>query len=130
MEKPFRNIDEVTENIIKEGGLHQPSSMFLENVMQAVEAKKVVAKKYEPLVSTTGWVVFALALVICLLLLYAFPITSFSMAESWKLEEYLSFGDVFSEFKISKTVVYGIGFLALFFIQIPFLRRYALKTIG
>jgi len=123
MEKQSKNIDTLTENIVKEGGLHQPPSGFFDNVMNAISTETVTTKSYKPLVSTTGWVVFGLALFICLLLLYIFPVSSTPLVDKMGLKEIPSMNSWFSGFKMSKTLVYGIGFLALFLVQIPFLKR-------
>jgi len=57
MEEQSKNIDRITKNIIKDGGLHQPSSSFLTNVMEAIETQSVRQPVvYKPLISKTMWI--------------------------------------------------------------------------
>ena len=124
MEKPFNNINKLTKKIIKEGGLHQPSDSFLGNVMETVTLQTVQQEIYRPLISNKIWVFILITLSTMVVILYLNPPLEESFLSQFNIAGKLSFENPFSEIKISKTILYGIGFLALFLIQIPFLKRY------
>ena len=125
MEKQSENIDRITKKIIKEAGLEQPSPNFFSNVMEAIESKSASPSiVYQPLISKKMWGILSVLTAVVLVLLIVFPV--FSEA-SWisevTLPEQFKFEFNFPELKLSKTAIYGLGFLSLFLLQIPFLKR-------
>ena len=125
MEKQPENIDRITKKIIKDAGLHQPSKDFFSNVMEAIESQSTSASiVYKPLISKTTWMlIFAIATVV-LVLLFVFPIFSeTSLINPITIPEQFKFNFTLPEMKLSKTTIYGVGFLSLFLLQIPFLKR-------
>jgi hypothetical protein len=122
MEEQFKNIDSLTKKLLKEAGTHKPSSNFLSNVMLAVEQKSI-KQAYQPLISTTTWMVIGVSLVVLILVLYLFPFQQLSFISDSLISDKLNFQNPFSGIEISKTTVYAVGFLGLFLIQIPFLKR-------
>ncbi len=124
MEKPFNNINKLTKKIIKEGGLHQPSDSFLGNVMEAVTLQTVQQEIYRPLISKKIWIFILITISTIVVILYLIPPIEESFLSQFNIADKFSFENQFSDIKISKTILYGFGFLALFLIQIPFLKRY------
>jgi len=127
MEKQSKNIEQITKRIIKEGGLHQPSPNFLSNVMEAIETQSISQSiVYKPLISKTMWTILFAITVLMLVLLFVFPVTP--LFSQFTIPEGFNFKFNFPEIHLSKTTIYGVGFLALFFLQIPFLKRQLEKS--
>ena len=128
MEEQYRKIDKKTQELIKEAGTYKPSADFLSNVMSAVEisAKKVA---YKPLISKTTWFIICALLLAWMVVFYVYPSSYSSVFKSAELTNKLSFENPFSGFELSKTLAYGLGFLGLFLVQIPFLKSYMEKRI-
>ncbi len=128
MEKQPENIDRITKKIIKDAGLHQPSADFFSNVMEAIESQSTSASiVYKPLISKTVWIfIFAITAVV-LALLFVFPVfTETSFLNKLVIPEVYKFSlpeFSFPEFHLSEITIYGIGFLRLFLLYIPFLSR-------
>ncbi len=129
MEEQYKHLDQSTRAIIKEAGTYKPSADFLSNVMSAVE---VIAKKkgYKPLISKNSWFVICTLLLTWMVVFYVYPSSYSSVFKSSiDLTNKLSFDNPFSGYEISKALVYGLGFLGLFLVQIPFLKRYMEKKV-
>jgi len=123
MEKPSKNIEKITQDWVREAGLEQPSSAFVRNVMNAIEKKSATQKVYRPLISKRGWGMVAAVFVVSVTLLYLFPIGELNYFNDVNLAEVPTIKNPFAGLEVSKTMIYGIGFLALFLVQIPFLKR-------
>ena len=125
MEKQSKNIDQITKNIMKDGGLHQPSSSFLTNVMEAIEEQQVsVPIVYKPLISRTKWFLLFTLSIVALILLAVFPVFSETpLFSQFTIPEGFNFEFSLPKMNLSKTTIYGFGFMALFLFQIPFLKR-------
>jgi len=123
MEKPSKNIEKITQDWVREAGLEQPSSAFVRNVMNAIEKKSATQKVYRPLISRWGWGMVAAVFVVSVTLLYLFPIGELNYFNNVNLAEVPTIKNPFAGLEVSKTMIYGIGFLALFLVQIPFLKR-------
>ncbi len=123
MEKPSKKIESYTGNLIKEAGLQQPSTSFFTNVMNAVEAKKAhQSVVYQSLISKQTWMVLLVASVVVIGFLLMIPSSSETIINLPNLHfEKLSFH--LPELHFSKITIYGLGFLGLFLIQIPLLKR-------
>ncbi len=130
MEKQSNNIDKITKNIIKDAGLHLPSSSFLTNVMEAIETQSISQPVvYKPLISKAIWILLFTLTIVALVLLFIFPVFSeTSLFSQLTIPEEFNFEFNLPEMNLSKTTIYGIGFLALFLIQIPFLKRQLEKS--
>jgi len=130
MEKQSKNINKITKNIIKEGGLHQPSPSFLTNVMEAIETQSVSQPVvYKPLISKTKWMLLFVLTAIILVLLFVFPVFSETpLFSQLTIPKGFNFEFNLPEMNLSKTTIYGLGFLSLFLIQIPFLKRQLEKS--
>ncbi len=128
MEEQYKHLDKRTKGLIKEAGTYKPSADFLSNVMSAVE---VIAKKeaYKPLISKSSWFVIFALLLAWMIVFYVYPSSYSSIFKNVEFTNGLSFDNPFSGYEFSKTLVYGLGFLGLFLVQIPFLKRYMEKSI-
>ncbi|MCF6307932.1 MAG: hypothetical protein L3J09_08250 [Flavobacteriaceae bacterium] len=128
MEKPSKKIESFTGNLIKEAGLQQPSVDFFANVMNAVEIEKIQKPiVYQSLISKQTWIILLVASVIVTGLLFIFPSSSETIVNLPNLNfEKLLFQ--LPELHFSKITIYGIGFLGLFLVQIPFLKRQLNKS--
>ncbi len=128
MEKPSKKVDSYTENLIKEAGLQQPSTDFFANVMNAVEAEKASQPiVYQSLISKQMWRILLVASVVVIGFLLLFPSSSETIISLPNLHlEKFSFH--LPELHFSKITIYGLGFLGLFLIQIPFLKRQLNKS--
>jgi len=107
------------KNLIKEAGIEKASQDFFSNVMKGIEAKPKKVLSYEPLISPTAWGMLFIASVVAILGL-VFLTTDFSMNWNFGFMRYISIPKI----QLSTTMLYAIGFLSLFFLQIPFLQNY------
>ncbi|MBZ0327846.1 MAG: hypothetical protein K8F54_09610 [Altibacter sp.] len=122
MDKPYKNEELFTKKLVKEAGLSKPSVDFTMRVMTEVTRRKVTQSVYQPLISNRTWGVLAVVLTILLVVIIAFPLGDDAIFGALHLDTYLNFS--MRPLKLSKTVVYAIGFTALFLVQIPFLKHY------
>jgi hypothetical protein len=122
MDKQSKKIDKLAHQLINEAGLENPSSDFFSKVMDKIEAKKVSQLiVFQPLISKKAWLLIISFTIVVITLLTIYPIIDeFSLFQLPSLS-HLSFK--FPEIHLSKTAIYGIGFLSLFLIQIPFLKK-------
>ncbi len=122
MDKQSNNIDKLTHNLINEAGLDNPSADFLSKVMDKIEIQKASQSiVYKPLISIKMWLLLISITIVSIVLLFNFPIINSSSFFQFPTLSTLSF-DI-PEVHFSKTAIYGIGFLSLFLIQIPFLKK-------
>jgi hypothetical protein len=122
MEEQFSNQDELVKKMIKGMPLEQPSSDFTQKVMQRV-LKQAAKNIYRPLISKKAWWIIASMFFIGTLWLYYNPGTSIINTDSIPWENKLTFKNPLENLHLSKTAIYAIGFMALFLLQIPFLKR-------
>jgi len=118
MEK-YNAEEEFFKKIIKETGREKVSPDFYKNVMNAIEVKQTSSFVYEPLISRNVWI--ALVGVISLSVFGLFLMTTgFSMNWNFGFINYISVPKI----HLSSIMLYAIGFVSLFFLQIPFLQNY------
>jgi len=111
--------EEFFKKIIKETGREKVSPDFYRNVMSAIETKQTSSLVYKPLISRNVWI--ALVGIISLSVFGLFLITTdFSMNWNFDFMNYISVPKI----NLSSTMLYAIGFISLFFLQIPFLQNY------
>jgi hypothetical protein len=126
MEEQFKNIDRLTEKLVKDAGIHKPSANFLSDVMSAVN-QTAIKQEYKPLISRATWFIIGALFAASFVGLYFYSSPELSVLQDLNIFEKMSFKMPVSEFQFPKTVVYAIGCLGLFLFQIPFLKNY-LKT--
>ncbi|MCB7481350.1 hypothetical protein [Christiangramia sediminis] len=121
MEKQFNREDELIKRLLNEAGPEKPSADFKNRVMKTVEARNAKIRPYEPLISKTGWLSIAAIIFISMSgLSFLYADVSFS--------NYLNFDFPYlmdmPKIDLSRTMQIAFGFVALFFLEIPFLKRF------
>ena len=122
MDKQSNKIDKLAHQLLNEAGLENPSADFFSNVMDKIEAQKASQPVvFQPLISKKAWLLIISFTIVAITLLTIYPIINeFSL---FQLPSLSSLSFKFPEIHLSKTAIYGIGFLSLFLIQIPFLKK-------
>ncbi|RKS45107.1 hypothetical protein BC962_2782 [Gillisia mitskevichiae] len=118
MEKHKRE-EEFFRRIIQETNREKASPDLLRNVMYAIEAKQSLNLAYEPLISRNVWIALVVLMSFAVLGLFLIT-TDFSMKWNFEFMNYISIPKI----NLSSTMLYAIGFVSLFFLQIPFLQNY------
>ncbi len=124
MEKSSNKIDRITQEIVRSGGLHEPSAHFMEQVMEGIS--KIESKKisYSPLISRSGWIILSLIFLAIIVYVLFFSNDDYAFFEKLALFDTMTAFEIsLPKMKLSKEMIYGIGFLGLFLLQIPFLKR-------
>ncbi|WP_010228783.1 hypothetical protein [Gillisia marina] len=111
--------EEFFKKIIKETGREKASPDFYKNVMRAIEAKQTSKLVYKPLISQNVWIALVLAISLSVFGLFLMT-TGFSMNWNFSFMNYISVPKI----NLSSTMIYAIGFISLFFLQIPFLQNF------
>ena len=122
MEKPFNEKNDKLKHWMQELPLESPSSDFTSKVMGRIHAKSVVTE-YRPLISKTAWIIIGLLFLGALIWLYLNPSSNMLPQEQLSILDGVQFKNPFEALQLSRTTIYAIAFLALFMVQIPFLKR-------
>lgn len=122
MEKPFNEQDNQLKHWMQELPMESPSPDFTHKVMERISAQSTVTQ-YQPLIPKTAWVFIVLGLLASMVWLYWNPSSSLLPGDSVSLIDKITWTNPFEKLNLSKTMVYALGFLALFLLQIPFLKR-------
>ena len=123
MKEQFEKEEVLIKNLLREVGNETTSVDFTNSVMQAIAAKqKIKPIIYQPLISKNAWIVLAGFAIVFVCGLY------FITAETPMLLDFSLLDSVkFPQLKLSTTMVYAVGFVSLFFLQIPLLNRFLEK---
>ena len=128
MEEPFNKQDKILRDLLQESSLEKPSLDFSKAVMEKIQAKSPVTA-YKPLISKRSWGWIALVFLIASVGLYFYPESNWiDLDRGFVVEKLSGTTTFFPNVEISKTTLYAVVFLALFFIQIPFLKRFLEKN--
>lgn len=123
MEEQYKDIQQV----VKEAGIHRPSSDFLTKVMQEVHSSSQKSYQYTPLISKKGWTMIIVIVSLIIAVLFFLPIQktpSIIRQVNFSWIEISRWFNPFSEVVIYKTATYGIVLLGiLFFVQITLLKK-------
>ena len=130
MDKRSNNLEDFTRKMIKEAGVSKPSLDFSQRVMEAIEAKDKVKSVYTPLISRKIWMFIAAISIGCMVAFYFLPNYGTSILDTFGTNKTLSFDFTLPRIELSKTLIYAIGFMSLFLIQVPFLKQYVSSRIG
>ena len=76
---------------------------------------------YQPLISVKMSILLLLITIVSIVLFMYFPIIYTTTL--FQLPSFSSLSFDIPEISLSKTIIYGLGFLSLFLIQIPFLKK-------
>ncbi|MEM7087002.1 MAG: hypothetical protein AAF489_12510 [Bacteroidota bacterium] len=123
MENSPREIEKLTTEWVEEAGIEQPSLDFVHNVMEVIEASTTKQKVYRPLISGKGWSLVAGLFVAILAVVYLLPAGEAPLFKALDWSGLPSLQNPFENLQVSKPMLYAIGFLTLFLVQIPFLKR-------
>lgn len=116
-------LDAFTHKWIKQTGLEAPSSDLNLQIMQEIK-NKTQPIYYAPLLSKKILVsIFIFFLCMPALLYFLMIGTSIKYTE-WNIFSQLSLSNISLQISLSKITFYGLCFLALFYIQIPFLKLF------
>jgi hypothetical protein len=122
MEEPYNKQDEILKKLVKEVPLEKPSLDFATKVLQQIEKQKA-SNSYRPLISKTGWATITAIFILGIVWIYFNPASNMYNLATTSFSEKMNFKNHFEGFVLSKTTLYAIGFMALFLLQIPFLKR-------
>lgn len=120
MEKQFNREDELIRKLLHEAGTEKPSAAFKSRIMMAVENRKPVTA-YTPLIPKFVWYIVTGCLITAVGGLYImYADVSLSWSFDFRLSDYIDLPGI----RLSQTMQYAVGFIALFFLQVPFLKRF------
>jgi len=122
MEEQFEKQDTFLRKTIKGLPLDKPSREFHHNLMARIEAKRL-ALQFKPLIPKWVWLFIGIGLVFAIYWLYLNPSSSYFGDADLSMKDSLQWDEFWQGIQFSKTTVYAVGFLALFLIQVPFLKR-------
>lgn len=121
MEERYNREDELMKSLLKEAGTEKPSSDFKSNIMMRLESRKTELSPYEPLISKPVWMILGGGMIASILALYLINTEYFF---DYNLDfEFLSSVKLPS-IDLSRTMQIAIAFVALFFLEVPFLKRF------
>ena len=119
MENQFNREEDFLKKLWDEQISEKPSADLKNKIMSRIESNKVLVKEYKPLIPETVW---------WLLIIFIATATGGLYFQSPEIHTNFSrFGIPqikFTGIEFSKTMQYAVAFLALFFLHIPFLKRY------
>ena len=121
MEKQFNREDELIKKLLNEAGTEAPSADFKKRIMMKVENRNTAIKPYQPLIPKFAWYVLGGILVASVTGLYMmYADVSLSWSFDYQIPQFIDMPSI----RLSETMQYAIAFVALFFLQIPFLKRF------
>lgn len=121
MEKQFSREDRLMKKLLNEAGTEKPSADFKSRIMKTVQARNAEIRPYEPLISRTGWVSIAAIIFISMIgLSFLYADVSFSNYLNFEFPYLMDMPNI----DLSRTMQIAFGFVALFFLEIPFLKRF------
>ena len=109
------------KNLLNEAGVEKPSADFKSRIMMTLEAKNTSIKPYEPLISKSVWLALGGLLITSILALYFINTgVSFSYDINFSFLRAIEIPSI----NLSRTMQIAIAFVALFFLEVPFLKRF------
>ncbi|HHH53474.1 MAG TPA: hypothetical protein ENK91_07430 [Bacteroidetes bacterium] len=122
-----KNIDKYTKELIKEIGLDSPSPNFVGTLMRNISLKKEEKFIYKPLISIQAWIIIAIILISTIIILYFFPIINHYYFTNGFTQFNLLIKNIFQSTLLYKLILYTLGFLIIFLLQISIIRSRLLK---
>lgn len=123
MEHTKHNWDSASKKVLNEAGLHKAPANFMPNIMEAIAKAGLEHIKYRPLISKKGWFIILMVVTAVLALIVLNVPIERNYLEGVDLSVADKLKEAIGPIEFSKTVLYSIGFLGLFLIQLPFLKR-------
>lgn len=120
MEKQSNREEELLRKLLNEAGNEKPSADFKSNIMTAVRQAAAPIPEYKPLIPQAVWIgIIGVVITSIAALYYINSDFSIDPAANFRFPKY-----TLPELHFSKTMQYAIAFVALFFLQIPFLKKF------
>ncbi len=120
MEKQSNREERLIKKLLNEVGTEKPSADFKSKIMMAVERKTAPIPPYKPLIPQAVWFMITGVVIIAIAgLSYINSDLSIDLSANINIPKF----DM-PELHFSKTMQYAIAFVALFFLQIPFLKKF------
>ena len=120
MEKQFNREEELIKRLLNEAGNEKPSANFKSKIMKRVEARNAQIRPYEPLISKSVWTGIIAGMIVFIAgVTYSNSEISVS-GLNFEITDLINIPEI----KLSRTMHYAIAFVALFFLQVPFLKRF------
>jgi len=124
MEERFNREEEFLRKLLYEAVTEKPSADFKSKIMRHIEADKTLVNAYEPLISERVWYLVAFAMVLTTGWLYfQFSEISIDLSGNFNYLKLEILEIRFPNIHLSRTIEFAVAFVALFFLQIPFLKR-------
>ena len=121
--EPFKDPkDALARKYVNEAGIDKAPQGTYDAIMKQIEALNAYSISYKPLISRKGWFLIATFVLIFFVGLFWVPIERFYLDNLPEMSS-LKISEVLAKLELSKTTLYAIGFLGLFLIQLPFLKR-------
>lgn len=121
--EPFKDPkDALARKYVNEAGIDKAPQGTYDAIMKQIEALNAYSISYKPLISRKGWFLIATFVLIFFVGLFWVPIERFYLDTLPEMSS-LKISEVLAKLELSKTTLYAIGFLGLFLIQLPFLKR-------
>lgn len=127
MKEQCNSEDEIFKKLIKEGGIEKPSPNFRNEIMNKLEGRKTKIPEFKPLIPAYVWPIIIGAFLLSGLGLFLVN-TEFEIKWSIDLSLMESIGA--PKINLSRTMQYAIALVALFFLEIPFLKRFLDRENG
>lgn len=112
--------DAQTRKYLNEAGIDKAPEGTYAAIMDQITALNAYSITYKPLISRKGWLLIIVALALFLVGVFWVPIEKFYLNNIPQLG---SFDEFLKQLQVSDTTLYAIGFLGLFLLQLPFLKR-------
>ncbi len=122
MEEQFKKQDQILKKLIVEAGDEAPSPEFKAKLMDAIREKAEHKIVYKPLIPAKAWAGVAVLFIAVAVIAVLFPSTGLLSKLGIDTLSFES-GINLPKPEFSKTFVYGVIFLSLFLLQVPFLKK-------
>ncbi len=120
MEKHSNREEQLIKKLLSEAGTEKPSADFKTKIMNAVERKSAPMPEYRPLIPQFVWfVVLGIIIMAIAGLYYLNSDVSIDLSANIDIPKFS-----IPELHFSKTMQYAIAFVSLFFLQVPFLKKF------
>ncbi|MAP54549.1 hypothetical protein [Altibacter sp.] len=123
MDKQSNTEEAFIKKSVQEAGLLKPDPGFSQRVMAAVAQKSIAKTVYRPLITKPIWALLGCMVAACIAILFFLPTEGISLFDRWGWAKLSAIEFSMPTLDLSQTVTYAIGFLVLFLVQIPFLKR-------
>lgn len=119
MEKQFNREEKLLKSLLNEAGTEKPSADFRNRIMMKVALRNAEIRPYEPLISKSVWIGIVAGIIVFIAgVTYLNSDISVS-GLNFEIPDLVNIPEI----NLSRTMQIAFGFVALFFLEIPFLKR-------